>query len=97
MAINHRKIINLPVFTKSKTRVGYITGFDVDELEQRIVSYYVKTHQGLVSIFDKELLISPRQVISIDKEKMIVDDATVKASAEKKDRAVSKKAIPLGS
>lgn len=96
MVLNHKQIVNLPVYTKTETRVGFISHFDVDELEQKIVRYYIKPHQGIASMFGSELLVSPKQVISITREKMIVDDLAIKQTFEENERVVSKRAVPAG-
>lgn len=95
MSLSHRQIIDLPVFTKSGQRLGYIIRFDLDELEQKISRYYVKTHQGIVGLFDQELSIAPKQVISLNHEKMVVDDAIVEAAEKRSLEATSKNPLPI--
>ncbi len=96
MSLNNKKIINLPVFTQANIRLGYVSGFEIDELEQKIKHYHIKTHQGIAGLFEQELLISCKQVISLDKEKMIVEDAVIKESL-KRGKEANKGAVPISS
>ncbi len=96
MALSHKQIINLPVFTNTETRLGSVSSFEIDELEQRIVRYHIKPNQGVASMFGSELIVSHKQVISLTKEKMIVDDLAIKQEAKEKARLVSKRALPAG-
>ncbi|MDD5567459.1 MAG: PRC-barrel domain-containing protein [Patescibacteria group bacterium] len=94
MVLQNKELIKLPVYTKSNTHLGYITHFDVDELEQKIARYYVKTHQGIVGLFDQELIILPGNVISLTVEKMVVEDGVIKELVEKEARMASKGVVP---
>lgn len=65
-------LINLPVFSKDNIFLGKIRSFEIDEA-QIIIKYYVK--KGL---FKEDLIIHRNQVISLDKEKMIVESGEEK-------------------
>jgi len=82
MTIKAKEIINNRVINKSGCYLGRVVDFDVDASTQVVVRYYV---QGkFLGFFKKILIIYPNQVISIKKDKMIVDDATVSKKIIKK-------------
>lgn len=76
MRINSKDLLSLPVETKSGERLGKVASFEIDCETHLIVNYYVRSLKDL--LFKDELIISPSQVISISKEKMIVEDAVIK-------------------
>ncbi|OGY49478.1 MAG: hypothetical protein A3J65_03640 [Candidatus Buchananbacteria bacterium RIFCSPHIGHO2_02_FULL_45_11b] len=77
MKISSNDLINLPVFTQSGQNLGRVYSFDLDIDNNAVVSYYVRT--GLIKgLWHQQLIISPRQVISISKEKMVVEDSAAK-------------------
>jgi len=77
MKILSSDLINLPVFTQSGQHLGRVDSFEVDIDSQAITKYHVKT--GLIKgLWHQQLLIDPSQVISISKEKMIIEDNAVK-------------------
>ncbi|MBU0707889.1 hypothetical protein KKG41_05970 [Patescibacteria group bacterium] len=92
--IENKQLIKLPVCTQSGDQLGYIIRYGIDELEQSIRRYYIKPHQGIKSIFDKELIVTREQVIRIEKKKMVVEDAVLKVKSERRSRVASKGAIP---
>ena len=71
--------MNLPVFTASGRHLGRVSSFDL-ELEAgaiMITHFYVRT--GLIKgLWHEQLVIHKNQVVSIDREKMIVEDAATK-------------------
>lgn len=81
MLINAKNnLIGLTVKTKSNQMLGKIVDFEVDSETQTIEKYYVKS-QGLVrGLFEDKLIINKRQVISINNELMIVQDAVITES-----------------
>ena len=87
MLINFSHLKNLPVFTQSGLFLGRIVDLEIDADSQSIINYLVQRGR-LVGRWQKPLLIHRQQVISISKEKMIVEDAiakqleTVKAEKE---------------
>jgi sporulation protein YlmC with PRC-barrel domain len=78
MTLHHKNLLNLPVYTQNGTRLGYVVSFEIDELDQRIIGYNIKTHVGLVGLFDKQLIVGPQQVIRLSREKLVVEDAIMK-------------------
>lgn len=81
MVLENQDLINLPVCTKSGQNLGRIDHFEIDETNQTIERYYVKS--GLIQgLWKKQLIIHRQQVISITKEKMIVEDSVEGAVQE---------------
>ncbi|PIS42817.1 MAG: hypothetical protein COT24_01655 [Candidatus Kerfeldbacteria bacterium CG08_land_8_20_14_0_20_40_16] len=78
MKISNKKIIHLPVFTKSGKELGKVAGFEIDVDAQTITRYYVKSSNLIAELFAKELIIAAAQVISITEEKMTVEDLDLK-------------------
>ena len=91
MNLNKKYLINLPVFTQSEQTLGKICDFELDSETQKIIKYHVKSEKLIKELLAKELIISSEQVISIDKEKMVVEDSVTK---EKK-QAYEAEAIPV--
>lgn len=70
--------LSLPVFTKSGAYLGRIVDVEVDASGSQIVYFQVKPPPlGLSLVGRRHLLISPRQVISIAHDKMVVQDTAV--------------------
>lgn len=89
MTLLNKNLLSLPVYTQSGLRLGYVTSFEIDELEQRIKRYSIKTHYGIAGLFDRQLIISAEQVVRLSREKLVVDDAVIKqASANTSDLPV---------
>ncbi|MFA6410286.1 MAG: PRC-barrel domain-containing protein [Candidatus Buchananbacteria bacterium] len=85
MLISSVDLINLPVFSQSGKHLGKIISFDVDIDLKLIKQFYVKT--GLIKgLWHQQLLISPSQVISISKEKMVVDDGVISNLAKETEK-----------
>ena len=81
MKILSSDLINLPVFTQSGQYLGRISDFEVDIESHTVSRYYVKT--GLIKgLWHQQLMIAPSQVISISKEKMVVEDNVRKMPEE---------------
>ncbi|OGY44534.1 MAG: hypothetical protein A2729_01750 [Candidatus Buchananbacteria bacterium RIFCSPHIGHO2_01_FULL_39_14] len=79
MLISSSDLINLPVYTSNGRHLGRIASFDLNIDGQTIENYYVKT--GLIKgLWHEQLMINHRQVISISKEKMVVEDMVLKES-----------------
>lgn len=80
MRISSDDLLNLPVESQSGQHLGRINGFDVDADSHRVTRYYVRT--GLIKgLWHQQLLIDPVQVISISKERMVVEDGVVREPA----------------
>ncbi len=88
--IDEKKLLKLPVETKSGTKLGRVMGFDLDCETQAVLRWRVRP-QGLTSrVLPHPLLITREQVLSITAEKMTVDD-----NVEKEMELARAKAIGL--
>lgn len=96
MSLSHKELIQLPVYTKSETYLGTVDGFELDEISQRITRYVIKTKHGITGIFKQHLLISRDQVISLNREKMVVDDLVAKELAVERGQVSNKAPLPAG-
>ena len=77
MKILSSDLIGLPVYTQSGQHLGQVDSFEIDIDTNTIINYHVST--GLIKgLWHQKLVISHNQVISISKEKIIVDDSTSK-------------------
>lgn len=74
MLINYQKLKNLPVITQSGQLLGYITKIDIDIESQKIIFYYIKSTNFIKGLLEGELIIHKDQIISITKDKIIVDN-----------------------
>lgn len=72
-------LLKLPVETKSGTRLGRVAGFDLDAENHSIIRYRVRPKGLAASMLKRPLLVAREQVVSIDAEKMVVDDNIEKA------------------
>ncbi|MBU1146175.1 PRC-barrel domain-containing protein [Patescibacteria group bacterium] len=81
MYINYKNLIGLPVQTKSGLLLGKIKSFEIESDSQNILKYFIKSRNLISKLLSEEveeIIISRNQVISLDEEKMIVDDASIK-------------------
>lgn len=81
MRINHKKLIGLPVLTKSGQAVGKLAEVEVETDNGRIETLVVHTAGPIPAITHNELLIAWSQVVLISEKEIIVADATVPVSA----------------
>lgn len=82
MVISSNDIVNVPVFTVSGKHLGRVSSFDLEsEAGAMVISrFYVRT--GLIKgLWHEQLIIHYSQVVSLDREKMVVEDAVTKESA----------------
>lgn len=84
MFLSHDQIIGLPVETQSGRRLGKIHGLIIESGGQNVQQYSVKT-AGVALVFAKNLLVGREQVVSLDEEKMVVEDSA--AAGEEKSAA----------
>jgi|GEM_PF-2151884 len=77
------------VFTESGQKIGKAISIIIDTETQEILQYETDP-DGIKNIFEKNLLISKNQIISITKEKITVYDSTAK-EAEKEQEKESQK------
>lgn len=82
MALSSSDIINLPVYTVSGQHLGRVSSFDVESEQGTLVlvRFYVRT--GLIKgLWHEQLAVHKSQVVSIDKEKMVVEDGVNRQEA----------------
>jgi len=84
MNLKKQEIINLPVFTQSGENLGRVVDFEVSSDTHQIEKYIVRSGLMAGGILQKDLLISPTQVISMTNEKMEVEDTLTREEALKK-------------
>ena len=91
MRYRDKELRNVPVETKSGTMLGKLSGYIMDSGSHMVVQYVVKKAHPLAKILPSELLIHSDQVISIEPDKIVVDDA-VEAASEREAVASAKHA-----
>jgi len=83
MRLTAKKLINLPVETKSGQALGKVQDFEVDIDSGIILKFFVKQGNLIDELLKKEqLIIARQQVIEITKDKMIVEDGLVPVKAK---------------
>ena len=80
MVLILKDLKSLPVYTKSGFFLGKIKEAEVDSETQQITKYFVRSGNPLKNVLAEELIISANQVISLSKEKMVVDDNVSRVS-----------------
>lgn len=76
MRIASGDLLNLSVYTASGQHLGRVAGFEIDLETHSILSYHIST--GLIKgLWHQQLTIHPRQIISVSKDAMIVEDNAV--------------------
>ncbi len=81
MFIDGENFTGLPVITKGGLLLGKIKSFEVDAENQTIERYVVKSRSLVGKLLGEplgRLIIGRNQVISIDQDKMVVEDGAVK-------------------
>lgn len=73
MIVNLQKLLRLPVYTESGTKLGKIVDFEMDVDNQTVVRYFVRTI--LFSV--KSFLIQNSQIKEIKDDKIVVYDSVV--------------------
>lgn len=84
MILKKQDIINLPVYTQSGNHLGKVADFELSTSSHLIERYIIRSGLIVGGILQKDLLISPSQVISITQEKMIVEDTLIRQKELKK-------------
>ncbi|MBI3291091.1 PRC-barrel domain-containing protein [Candidatus Falkowbacteria bacterium] len=80
MKISSSDLINLPVYTEGGDHLGRVLSFDVDASSGQVSHYYVRT--GLIQgLWHEQLMIHQSQVVSVSKQKMIVEENIKKEKA----------------
>jgi uncharacterized protein YrrD len=77
MIIPWNNLLNLPVETASGKALGIVSGVDVDADTHAVKMYRVKSRGLIKGLLNDELLVAANQVISINKERMVVNDNVV--------------------
>lgn len=65
------------MFTESGVPVGRLAGIILDTETHEAVQYAVARPRAVRDPFPRELLIARRQVVSLDEERMVVQDGSV--------------------
>ncbi|PIR67030.1 MAG: hypothetical protein COU51_00725 [Parcubacteria group bacterium CG10_big_fil_rev_8_21_14_0_10_36_14] len=76
MILSHKIIIGMSVETKSKQALGHIRDFDLDTDTLELANIYVRPSGIVKGLVVGDLIISKSSIISINEEKIIVDDLT---------------------
>jgi sporulation protein YlmC with PRC-barrel domain len=74
--IPHSDIIGLPVETKSGEHLGKVARIDLIPDQHLVFRYAIRPSNPLKELVTDDLLIAPEQVLSLTKDKMVVDDLT---------------------
>lgn len=80
MVISSRKMLRLPVRTKSGTRLGRVASFDLDTDTGKLVAVHVLPGVAARLLTD-ELVISWAQIVEITEQMVLVADAVIPISA----------------
>lgn len=91
MRYRDKELRNVPVETKSGTVLGKLSGYVMDSGSHKVIQYVVKKAHPLAKILPSELFVHSDQVISIEQDRIVVDDA-VETASEKEAVASAKHA-----
>lgn len=69
-----KDIIGLLVQTNSGQELGVVADIEIDADQHTIIGYRVKKSKLLPEFITGELIVRPKQVLTITKKAMIVDD-----------------------
>jgi sporulation protein YlmC with PRC-barrel domain len=72
-------ILNMPVYTRMGQYLGRVVDAVIDTDEQRIVQIAVR-QKGLTGLVKNNLLIHREQMVSIQEDKIVVEDSVAKIS-----------------
>jgi sporulation protein YlmC with PRC-barrel domain len=86
MRIRDAELRGLPVVTERGEKVGKVAAIVLDAERHEVVHYVVAKSRLLSALLPDDLLIAPPQVVSIDEERMVVEDNAV---AEKVAKAIN--------
>jgi sporulation protein YlmC with PRC-barrel domain len=76
------EIHGLPVLNAAGEKVGTVSGLSVDAGNHAVARYAVTRSRLLSALLPSELLVAPSQVISLDRERMVVEDAAIGEGVE---------------
>lgn len=89
--ITKNDLIDLPVYTQSGEYLGRVVDFELDPATHTIFRYHVRSRDSIKDLLQaRELVIASAQVISLNNEKMVVDDGAIPSPAT--EERVAKKA-----
>ncbi len=77
MNITWENLKNLPVFTQSNEQLGKICELEINSNTHSISRYVIRNSEMIKRLTGEKILISPSQVLSINENKMIVEDNVV--------------------
>ena len=77
----HLSPLRLPVKTESGRALGHVVDVTVDPATHSVTAYHVKISRLVPNVVQSPLIIHYTQVVSFDKNGMIVDDAVTRAGA----------------
>ena len=86
--LDDKTLLKLPVETKSGAPLGRVAGFEFDVESHAIIRYRVRPKGLAAGMLKKPLLVAREQVLSIDAERMIVDDNVEKAMELEQAKAI---------
>ncbi|MFA6392071.1 MAG: PRC-barrel domain-containing protein [Patescibacteria group bacterium] len=78
MKISSKKLLHLPVFTESGEELGKISELIINIETHGVDQYIVRGSNLIEEFFSKDLIVNRTQVISIDQNRMTVDDSISK-------------------
>jgi sporulation protein YlmC with PRC-barrel domain len=81
MQTSQRRLLGLPVSTRSGYRLGKLTDFIIDSDSGRISFILVRTRGLIPGLMDNELRIAWQQVISFGEKEIIVTDGSAESRA----------------
>lgn len=86
--LDDRTLMKLPVRTESGAHLGKVAGFEFDAESHGILRYRVAPRGLAARVLKHPLLVSREQVLSIDAEKMVVEDNVAKELELAKAKAI---------
>lgn len=72
----------IPVQTKGGDKVGKLLAFVIDADQHEVTQYVVARSSLLSKLMPDEFLVHRSQVVSIDAERMVINEAAVTEAAE---------------
>lgn len=82
MTLTSKQIVSLPVFTELGVKIGKVAFLEFNEKEHLIEKYAIKT-SGLMQLIPTIILVSPKQIIEINSEQVVVEDNIIKVLKKK--------------
>lgn len=96
MRFRDKELRGLPVVTRAGVKVGKIAGIIIDADAHSVAQYVVRRMRLILPFLPQELLVHPSQVVSLDREKMVVSDGAVVEAADVRATAPSPASSPSG-